>query len=296
MTLLRSNAPARAGALLRALRLSPLLGSLALLAACAQPDGPPPASAGAAPASTSVGTPVSPAQLLPAFEWDLLAVRDGRAQNDARWRVAERPPLRLAFKDGRVLAHNLCNLANASYQLDGTQLRITHPVATQRACSEAGLMALEQRVLQQLPTVQTIEVRAANAAVAPAAPHITLRFADGGEWELAGKPTPETRYGSAGERQFLEVAALKVACNHPLMRNLTCLRVRDVTYADNGVKTATGEWRIFLGGIEGYEHREGVRNILRVKRYRLARNGQLPADAPSHAYVLDMVVESEVTP
>jgi heat shock protein HslJ len=237
----------------------------------------------------------SPAHLLPAFEWDLVAVRDGRGQNDARWRVAERPPLRLAFKDGRVVTHNLCNLANASYQLDGTQLRISQAVATLRACSEAGLMALEQRVLKQLPTVQTLEVRATDAA-APATPHITLRFADGAEWDLAGKPTPETRYGSAGERLFLEVAALKVGCNHPLMRNLTCLRVRDVAYSDNGVKTSSGEWRIFQGGIEGYEHREGVRNILRVNRYSLARNGQLPADALSHAYVLDMVVESEVSP
>jgi hypothetical protein len=41
---------------------------------------------------------------------------------------------------------------------------------------------------------------------------------------------------------------------------------------------------------------KGVRNILRVNRYSLARNGQLPADALSHAYVLDMVVESEVSP
>ena len=38
-----------------------------------------------------------------------------------------------------------------------------------------------------------------------------------------------------------------------------------------------------------------IRNVLRLQRYSLARNGQLPADAPSHAYVLDMVVESERT-
>ena len=120
-------------------------------------------------------------------------------------------------------------------------------------------------------------------------------FADGSEWDLVGHATPETRYGSAGERLFLEVAPLKVACNHPLMPNATCLRVRDVRYGENGVKTGEGEWRVFHGNIEGYEHREGTRNILRVNRYSLARNGQLPADAPSHAYVLDMVVESELT-
>ena len=231
------------------------------------------------------------ARQLPAYEWELVAVRDARGQNDARWRAAERPPLRLSFKEGRVAAHNLCNAVGAGYRLDGSQIRITRPKSTLRACSEPGLMALEQRVAQQLPTAQAADLR--QAAQAGGAPQLSLRFADGSLWELAGQATPETRYGSAGERLFLEVAPQKVACNHPLMRNATCLRVRDVHYAENGVKTRVGDWRIFQGGIEGYEHRPGVRNILRFNRYSLARNGRLPADGPSHAYVLDMVVESE---
>ena len=45
-----------------------------------------------------------------------------------------------------------------------------------------------------------------------------------------------------------------------------------------------------------YQHERGIRNVLRVQRYPLAQSGQLPADAPSHAYVLDMVVESERAP
>ena len=36
-----------------------------------------------------------------------------------------------------------------------------------------------------------------------------------------------------------------------------------------------------------------IRNVLRLQRYPLAQGGRQPADAPSHAYVLDMVVESE---
>ena len=48
------------------------------------------------------------------------------------------------------------------------------------------------------------------------------------------------------------------------------------------------------GSIEGYTFEPGIRNVLRVNRYSMAnKNGVLPADAPSHAYVLDMVVESE---
>ena len=287
-------------------RLAPAIACLALLAACGQSATAPTSHAGAATTTPTakVTTPpakpspqpnpqavaLSAARVLPAYEWELAAARDGRGQNDARWRVGDRPPLRLSFKDGRMAVHNLCNIASAGYELDGTQMRMTRPTATLRACAEPGLMALESRVLSLLPTVQT-----AQASGAPDAPQLLLRFADGSEWDLVGHPTPETRYGSAGERLFLEVAPLKVACNHPLMPNATCLRVRDVRYGENGVKTGEGEWRVFHGNIEGYEHREGTRNILRVNRYSLARNGQLPADAPSHAYVLDMVVESELT-
>ena len=310
MTLPAAPAPAYSAPLRLAARLGPWLSALALLTACAQA----PVNRPTAPAATQAApsTAADLARQLPAYEWDLLAVRDGRGQNDARWRVGDRPPPRLGFKDGRVVVHHLCNVANAAYQLDGAQMRISRPVSTLRACAEPGLMTLEQRVLTLLPTVQTAEARAASQGAAPSdgptaaptdapaeapadTPQILLRFADGTEWDLVGKPTPQTRYGSAGERQFLEVAPLKVACNHPLMRNTTCLRVRDVQYDASGLKTSMGEWRIFQGGIEGYEHREGVRNILRVNRYSLARNGQLPADAPSHAYVLDMVVETATT-
>ena len=297
-----------------AARLTPLVACVGLLAACGQSATAPTANGGVSPAATSTSTThvttppaqpspqaaaLSPARVLPAYEWELAAARDGRGQNDARWRVGDRPPLRLSFKDGRMAVHNLCNIASAGYELDGTQMRLSRPMATLRACAEPGLMALESRVLSLLPTVQTAQAitrpASQGAPAAADAPQLLLRFADGSDWDLVGHPTPETRYGSAGERLFLEVAPLKVACNHPLMPNATCLRVRDVRYGENGVKTGEGEWRVFHGNIEGYEHREGTRNILRVNRYSLARNGQLPADAPSHAYVLDMVVESELT-
>jgi pyruvate/2-oxoglutarate/acetoin dehydrogenase E1 component len=45
----------------------------------------------------------------------------------------------------------------------------------------------------------------------------------------------------------------------------------------------------FYAAIEGYTHQPGVRNVLRVNRYSVTTP---PADTPSKAYVLDMVVES----
>ncbi len=169
-------------------------------------------------------------------------------------------------------------------------MTVGRPVATMRACAEPGLMALERRVAEQLPRVQRYELR---PGVSRPAPVLVLHFSNGERWELAGTPTPATRYGSAGERVFLEVAPQRVACNHPLMPNATCLRVRDVQFDAQGLKQSVGDWRIFQGEIEGYTHRPGVRNVLRLQRYSLVRNGQAPADGPRHAYVLDMVVESE---
>ena len=91
---------------------------------------------------------------------------------------------------------------------------------------------------------------------------------------------------------FLEVAAQRIPCSMPPMRMATCLQVRDRVYDANGLLVGTpGEWRAFAGEIEGYAHRAGERNVLRVKRFERSHP---PADASRFVYVLDRVVESEV--
>lgn len=255
----------------------------AALAACgSNPQGAP---------VTPPSSAADPAHILQAYDWDLAAAYDGRGQAAPEWQLAGRPAARLHFEKDGLSVQNLCNRVGAGYTLDGDRVRVSRPMSTLRACADRALMDLEHRVAAQLPQTQRYELRSGAAA-----PRLVLHFADGSRWELAGSPTPATRYGSAGERIFLEVAPERVACNHPLMPNAQCLRVRDVSFADNGVKQGAGEWRIFQGEIDGYQHERGIRNVLRVQRYPLARNGQLPADAPSHAYVLDMVVESERAP
>jgi len=257
----------------------------ALLAACgSNPQG-------AAPVTPPSASSTDPAHTLQAYDWDLAAAYDGRGQTAPGWLLAGRPAARLHFEKDGLSVQNLCNRLGAGYALDGQRLTVNRPMSTLRACADRELMDLEHRMATQLPQAQRYELRSSTAT-----PQLVLHFADGSRWELAGSPTPATRYGSAGERIFLEVAPERVACNHPLMPNAQCLRVRDVRYADNGVRQGMGEWRIFQGEIDGYQHERGIRNVLRVQRYPLARNGQLPADAPSHAYVLDMVVESERAP
>ena len=90
---------------------------------------------------------------------------------------------------------------------------------------------------------------------------------------------------------FLEVAPQRVPCSQPLIPDMQCLQVRERTYAANGTLASQGEWRPLHQEIEGYTHVPGTRNVLRVKRFAVK---DAPAVAPAAAYVLDLVVESEL--
>ena len=92
----------------------------------------------------------------------------------------------------------------------------------------------------------------------------------------------------------LETTEQRIACSHPLIPNHQCLQVRDIHYGENGVKQAPGEWKAFYGEIEGFEFQPGERKVLRLKKF--TKPDPVPADASSIAYVLDMVVESEIVP
>ncbi|HJR12125.1 MAG TPA: DUF4377 domain-containing protein [Rhodanobacteraceae bacterium] len=80
----------------------------------------------------------------------------------------------------------------------------------------------------------------------------------------------------------------------PAPADSQCLYVRELRYGVDGVRTGQpGDWHVLAQNVEGYTHERGVRNVLRVKRYKIANP---PADAPSTAYVLDMVVETALPP
>lgn len=262
-----------------------VLSLAALLAACA---GAPQASQ---PASPSVpGTVVNPSSSampqLTAYHWELVAMSDHQGRSDTRWRQASQRAPRLQFDNGRVSLHNLCNVVSSSYQLRGSTLELMQGVSTRRACAEPALNELEQRMTAALSGAVSYEVR--NNAGGP--PLLVLHFNDASRWELKGTPTPQTQYGSAGERVFLEVAPHRVPCNNGVAANAQCLRVREIRFADNGVRQSTGEWQPLYAEIDGYQHEPGVRNVLRLNRFKRA---QAPADASTWAYVLDMVVETE---
>jgi hypothetical protein len=121
-------------------------------------------------------------------------------------------------------------------------------------------------------------------------PRLRLVSRGNGTLTFTGQATPESLYG-ASTTVFLEISAHSVACQNPPPPNTRCLQYRERHYDEQGLVVGTpGEWRPLHETIEGFTHREGERNVLRVKQF------QRPAHAggtASTVYVLDLVVESE---
>lgn len=259
----------------------PLIASLTL-AACGTTEG-----GGTRKAGPS--GPAGDAKSLTAYHWKLQQAFTPAGGEDQTWFLtagAGTQPLELDFAEQRVVVKNLCNVMSSGYSIEGQRINMQRAMSTLRACNDNQLMQLEQKVSRILPQAKQWAVQ---LGAGQESPRLTLQFIDGTKWQLDGTPTANTKYGSAGERMFLEVAPQRAACSHPLIKDFQCLRVREIHYGDNGVKTSTGEWQNFYSEIEGYKHEPGVRNVLRIQRYKIQNP---PADAPGYAYVLDLVVES----
>lgn len=224
------------------------------------------------------------AAALGAYHWQLRDAvdRDGR-RIDALF-ARPRQPLQLDFADGRLGVANACNRIGGAYRIEGGRLVAGRLVQTLMACADPALANLDAAIGRRLEARPRIELRT------DAEPRLRLSTDDGDTLDFTGAPTAATRYGGPGETVFLEVDAQTQPCTHPLMRNRRCLRVRERHYDADGLASGTpGEWHLLPQDIEGYTHEDGMRDVLRVKRYEV---GHPPADAPAQVYVLDMVVES----
>lgn len=253
-----------------------------VLTGCAMTPGSP----------THATTPVansSNASTLPStltrYHWQLHdAVDNSGKRLDTLFGLPDRP-LQIDFADGRVSVRNACNRIGGSYLIVEDHLQVTQMMHTMMACHDQTLMQRESVINSVLSSTPTLILSSEGNT-----PLLTLAANDGQTLTFVGKPTAETRYGSAGETVFLEVAPDSVPCHHPLIPDKTCLQVREVHYDAQGLRNGQpGPWQTLQQDIEGYAHVPGNHDVLRVKRYALK---QPAADASSIAYVLDMVVET----
>ena len=259
------------------------------LAACAPPATEQAPAPTAAPIATTAPAPaaIEVASGLSAYRWQLRTATDARGQSLAALFPSAERPLVLGFADGRVNVEGACNRMGASYQLlEGGKIQVGQAMSTMMACPPP-LDRVDAAVAAVL--AGTLQVAIEGTAEAP-----TLRLvaADGSILQLAGAPTPETRFGGPGTIAFLEVAAQSGPCEDPPASERRCLMVRERHFDADGLATGTpGEFRPLPSGIEGYMPTEGQRQVLRVKRFQreAAAGGE-----PEVHFVLALVIETEI--
>ncbi len=257
-------------------RTLPLVATLALglsLIACAQGGGtaaPPPA-----PGTVDVALGRS----LQDNVWTLQSGSEASGQPIAGLMVPGQPFV-LRFDGTRLAVNGGCNSMSGGWQIDAQgRLVVGRLASTMKGC-EPALMQADRALAAVLEQPLAVKLEPG------AAPRLSLTSPSRQTLQLAGQATLESRYGQP-TRVFLEVAAKTVPCSPGAGAPAQCLQVRERRFDDKGLRIdPPGEWRTFQGSIEGYTHTQGVRNVLRLKRY------QRGADASSFIYVLDLVVES----
>jgi len=224
-------------------------------------------------------------QQLGRYRWTLVSASDANNR-----RIPSLPPgqdrsVVLSFAGSRLSVQGPCNRFVGGYQVtSANQLTVNAAASTMMACDPA-LMRADSALSNLLAKPLRVEM------IGRPSPKLQLVSPGNGTLNFTGEPTPESLYG-AGTTVFLEIAAQSVACPSPPSPNTRCLQYRERHYDDKGLAVGTpGEWKPLTVNIEGFTHREGERNVLRVKQF------QRPASAgaaPSYIYVLDLVVESEI--
>ncbi|MCC8393008.1 META and DUF4377 domain-containing protein [Paraburkholderia sp. MMS20-SJTR3] len=244
-------------------------------------------SAAPAPAATAASAPAaSGADLLSRYHWQLSNAIDSKGSRIDALFVRPGQPLQLDFNADRMNVVNSCNNLGAGYSIRKGRLQVGPMVSTMMACHDAGLAALDDAISQRLRGSLAVKLLDRDNV-----PSLQLVTDSGDTLSFIGMPTAETRYGGPGEIAFLEIAPQTVPCNHPLMANQQCLQVRERHFDEQGLASGTpGPWQPLNQTIDGYTHTPGMRNVLRVKRFTVKN---APVDAPTVAYVLDLVVESE---
>ena len=194
-------------------------------------------------------------------------------------------PIVLNFKDQRISIATGCNNMFGSSKVENAVLVTGNLASTNMMCSP--------ELMKQEGFAGSLFQNGKTAFVLDTAnvenPTLTLVSATAGKVVFTGKMTPETKYQSQGETIFLEVSPETKKCTGVAPQ--TCLQVREIKYADNGVRTQVDkDWTLFYDKIEGFTHSPDERQVIRVKRFELKNPA---ADQSKYAYVFDMAIERE---
>ena len=225
------------------------------------------------------------AQTLERYRWSLESATDGQNRPIQALSPRKDHPVVFEFSGARLSIQGPCNRMMGSYRINAAnQLAVSGTASTNMACApelmlaDAALSGLLAKPLQvEMDRDPIARLRLVSASKE------TLTF--------TGQATPEALYGP-GALIFLEVSARHVACADPPPPNTRCLQVRERRFDAQGLNVGEpGAWRTLHESIEGFTHKEGERNVLRVKRFN--RTPARPG-ASSTLYVLDLIIETKI--
>ena len=224
-------------------------------------------------------------QRLERYRWSLESATDGQNRVIEALSPRKDHPVVFEFSSARLGIQGFCNRMMGSYRIDAAnQLTVSGMASTNIACApelmlaDAALSGLLAKSLQvEMDSDPIARLRLVSASKE------TLTF--------TGRATPEALYGPS-TLIFLEVSARHVACANPPPPSTSCLQVRERRFDEQGLAVGEpGAWRTLHENIEGFTHREGERNVLRVKRFN---RPTAPPGASSTLYVLDLIIETEI--
>lgn len=176
-----------------------------------------------------------------------------------------------------------CNTMNAAFELESDKLIIEDSMSTKMSCED--LNAAENQLNELMQGDSQLSM------VESTPPMLTQVTSDSVTLVWEGVMTAQAKYNSKGETVFWAVKANSKPCVENSVQR--CLQVKPVTYDEQGIKTAEGEFAEFNGVIDGYEHSDTHDEVLRLQRFKTDVDTVLVDNSDSkYAYVLDMVIES----
>ena len=216
---------------------------------------------------------INPVKTLSSYQWTQATADAGVPK-----------PIVLNFgQDGRLSISTSCNTLVTQWKVENSQIVTSNMISTMMACPD-NYMKQEDNAANWFDGRKVPFVLDTNDQENP---KLTLTAKNGEKVVLNGQMTPEYKYSSAGEIIFLEVSPETKQCTG--VAKQTCLQVREIKYAKNGVKTQVDKnWTLFYDKIEGFQHTPDEHQIIRVKRFELKNPA---ADQSKYAYIYDMSVE-----
>lgn len=185
-----------------------------------------------------------------------------------------------------------CNTISAVYQLKGHTLTTEEGMSTKMSCGDLDEAENTLNTFMQGSSEFNIDQGDNTVLTQVTDDDVTL------VWN--GRLTAQAKYNSKGETVFWAVNSETVPCEASSSEQ--CLQIKPITYNNQGIKTHEGEWRVFFGEIDGYQHDNKHEEVLRLQRYALNIDEASKTSEPTkdetadeeYAYILDAVIESSV--